>query len=139
MLDSSAPRRAQRHSSPSAATSSSRPPKSRSSKCSRRWGSTAAALESCWSKANPREMKTLWPTARNLTSILSSAVDEQSGDPPLTGKVPFFGKLAFVDLTRETVVLRDIPGDHFRTYLGGPGLVLGELLRLIPAGADPLG
>jgi len=84
-------------------------------------------------------MKTLWPTARNLTSILSSAVDEQSGDSPLTGKVPFFGKLAFVDLTRETVVLRDIPADHFRTYLGGPGLVLGELLRLIPVGADPLG
>lgn len=48
-------------------------------------------------------------------------------------------RAAFVDLTKGSVQYDDTPVEVLRDYLGGRGLNVAYLQRMLPAGVDPLG
>jgi aldehyde:ferredoxin oxidoreductase len=50
----------------------------------------------------------------------------------------FNGKILCVDLTEESLFVKDIDEKTYRTHLGG-GLAVEEIFKGVPVGADPLG
>jgi len=51
----------------------------------------------------------------------------------------YTGKVLHVDLATGTTRLEGPPESFYRTYMGGSGLAMSYLLRMMPAGVDPLG
>ncbi len=47
-------------------------------------------------------------------------------------------KLGIVDLTKEKVTIKDVPESLRRAYLGGRGMNMHYLLKMLPEGIDPL-
>lgn len=47
-------------------------------------------------------------------------------------------KLGIVDLTKETVTVKDVPDSLRRAYLGGRGMNMHYLLKMLPDGTDAL-
>lgn len=53
-------------------------------------------------------------------------------------QMPFFGKVALIDLTDKTVTIDSIDMDLYPKLLGGKGLGAYLLLSYLPSGTDPL-
>jgi len=51
----------------------------------------------------------------------------------------YVGKVLHVDLATGTTRIEEPPESFYRTYMGGSGLAMSYLLRMMPAGVDPLG
>lgn len=51
----------------------------------------------------------------------------------------YVGKILHVDLTSGKIEVEEPPESVYRTYMGGSGLAMSYLLRMMPAGVDPLG
>ncbi len=47
-------------------------------------------------------------------------------------------KLGIVDLTKEKVTIKDVPESLRKAYLGGRGMNMHYLLKMLPGGIDPL-
>jgi aldehyde:ferredoxin oxidoreductase len=52
---------------------------------------------------------------------------------------PVVGKTAFIDLTKQTVRIENTPRRLVKNLLGGRGLNMAYLYRMLPAGTDALG
>ncbi|TEU08193.1 MAG: hypothetical protein E3J25_12370, partial [Anaerolineales bacterium] len=51
----------------------------------------------------------------------------------------YVGKILHVDLTSGKIEVEEPPESFYRTYMGGSGMAMSYLLRMMPAGVDPLG
>jgi len=51
----------------------------------------------------------------------------------------YTGKILHVNLTSGKIVVEEPPESFYRTYMGGSALAMSYLLRMMPAGVDPLG
>ena len=51
----------------------------------------------------------------------------------------FLGKVVFIDLAKEKVVVEELPEAIYRSFLGGAGLGARTIYQRMKPGIDPLG